>query len=133
MPTNYIISIHGRGATYAFLAAADTDENMAERCQPAVNSGFEVFIYTLEASLLGQVPFAPTASTHLRRVYHLYDAHEEYRDKAKDIIEGLCAHSEAASKEYLGETIQILAEEYNKLVKTQAERNQLEGTNAPEL
>jgi len=130
MATNYIISIHGRGATHAFLAAAETDEHMADRCMPALNAGFEVFVFRIEPSQHGPefTPFAPTGSTHLRRVYHLHDAHEDFADEARSIINRLEEHSEAAAAVYVTEVIQVLMEEAKRLNASISDRQLKETT-----
>lgn len=114
MPNNFVIVASGRGATYAFMATCEL-QDLANRCQPALNSGFECYIYSLEASPLGQPGFTPTGALCLRRVYHLYDAHDRYEDEARGIIDGLSAHSEAASREYLDIMIKALEVERQKL------------------
>jgi hypothetical protein len=121
MPTNYFVSYHGRGASYGYLIAADSEEDLTARCQAGVNSGFEVYIYKIEQSPLGRNGFDPEGSTNLRRVFHLYDARDEYEQQAKDIIDGLSRHSWQASADYLDVFIRTLSEERTKLDKVRSE------------
>jgi hypothetical protein len=78
-------------------------------------SGFEVFIYTIEPNPTGRPGFTPDGSIHLKRVWHLYDAHEEFADDAESIINRLSAHSVEASREYLKLIIDRLQTEQLRL------------------
>ena len=100
MASNYMISVQGRGASYAFLVTCD-DNEVTARCQPCLKSGFECYIYKIEPSPLGDPGFKPEGATTLRRVWHLYDAHDEFRQEAVDIINRLDCHSVESSMEYL--------------------------------
>jgi len=101
------------------LQGVELDE-CVQRCYPCLQSGFEVFIYSIEASPAGQPGFTPTGAINLRRHFHLYDAHDEFESEAKDIVDRLSVHSIQASQEYLDLMIKTLQEERNKLetVKT---------------
>jgi hypothetical protein len=107
--SNHIVNAQGRGACYSFMMAGET-QDVVNRAQRLVDSGFEVFIYLIEPSKTGQPSFTPEGALNLRRVYHLFDASEKYHDEVKSIIDGLCAHSIIASKKYINEMI----EEFNK-------------------
>lgn len=106
----YVVSLHGRGASYAFLVKGEV-QDVANRCKPCTNSGFEVYIYELVPSPHGAPGFAPTGSTPLKQVYHLYNAHDQWVDEANSIVDKLTMHSEEASLEYLLAMINVLATE----------------------
>jgi hypothetical protein len=112
---NFIISLHGRGSSYAFMLQGVTVEECVDRCYPCLQSGFEVFIYSIEPSPTGQPGFTPTGAVNLRRHFHLYAAHDEYEQEAHDIIERLSAHSVQASQEYLDIMIKAFQLEKDKL------------------
>lgn len=114
MASNYIIVTSGRGATYAFMVTCDEGEVTA-KCQPSLNSGLECFVYKIEPSPLGKPGFAPEGSINLRRVWHLYNAHEEFKQEAKDIISRLDCHSVESSREYLNIMISELQREFEAL------------------
>jgi len=88
---------------------------VTSRCQNALKSGFECYIYKIEPSPLGQPGFIPTGATCLRRVWHLYNAHEEFKQEVVDIINRLDCHSIESSKEYLQIMINTFKEELNGL------------------
>lgn len=111
---NHIVSVHGRGANHCFMINGET-QDVANRCQVAVDAGFEVWIYLIEASNMGQPAYTPTGSLNLRRVYHLYDAMEKYHDEIHSTIESLDAHSLEASKKYITHMIEQLQAEAVKL------------------
>src|SRR5258707_5781171 len=92
-----------------------TVDEAVDRCHPCLQSGFECYIYSIEPSPTGQPGFTPTGAVNLRRHFHLYNAHEEFIDEAKSIIDRLSAHSVQASKEYLNAMIQTLTIERIKL------------------
>lgn len=107
---NHVVNITGRGAQYCMMMTGET-QDIANRCQVCLNAGFEVFIYLLEPSQMGQLGFMPSGALNLRRVYHLYDAHEQYEDKAKDIVDTLSCHSMQASVDYIDRMLTILQAE----------------------
>lgn len=112
----YLVSLHGRGASYAFLVKGEV-QDVANRCKPCTNSGFEVYIYELVPSPHGAPGFAPTGSTPLKQVYHLYDAHDQWVDEANSIVDKLTMHSEVASLEYLASMINVLNNEINEITR----------------
>lgn len=112
----YLVSLHGRGASYAFLVKGEV-QDVANRCKPCTNSGFEVYIYELMPSPHGAPGFAPTGSTPLKQVYHLYDAHDLWVDEARGIVDKLTMHSEVASLEYLASMINVLNTEVNEITR----------------
>lgn len=114
MANNYIIVTTGRGASYAFMLTCDEDEVTA-RCQPSLHSGMECYIYKIEPSPLGKPGFAPEGAINLRRIWHLYAAHEEFKQEAKDIISRLDCHSTQSSIEYLDIMISELQREFEAL------------------
>src|SRR6202008_1654717 len=101
--------ITGRGASYAFMATCDEAE-ITTKCQPALASGFECYVYKIEQSPLGRPGFCPEGAINLRRVWHLYAAHDEFKQEAQDIISRLDSHSTESSIEYLT----IMISEFNK-------------------
>lgn len=111
---NFIVFAHGRGRSHAFMITGETQE-VANRCKILTDCGFEAYVYKIEPSLHGNVPYQPQGSVHLRRVYHLWDAHDKYRDEIHSIIEGLSTHSADASKEYIVEMIEALNKELSEL------------------
>jgi hypothetical protein len=112
--SNFLISCQGRGASYGFMLSCDDDEVTA-RCQNCLKSGFEVFIYKIEQSPLGNPGFRPEGAITLRRVWHLYNAHEEFKEEARSIINRLDAHSVESSREYLDIMINELTRERTSL------------------
>lgn len=112
---NHVVNITGRGAQYCMMMTGDT-QDIANACQVCLNSGFEVFIYLLEPSQMGQLGFMPKGALNLRRVYHLYDAHEQYEERAKDIVETLSCHSMQASVEYIDTMLRVLNTERSNLI-----------------
>ena len=100
MASNFLICATGRGASYGFMVSCE-DDQVTSRCQPCLKSGFECYIYKIEQSPLGNPGFMPQGSITLRRVWHLYAAHDEFRQEALDIISRLDAHSVESSREYL--------------------------------
>lgn len=111
---NFLIFASGRGRCYGYMLNCDETE-VTSRCQLTLNAGFELFIYEITPSPTGKFGFDPTGSTPLKRVWHLYDAHEEYDMKADDIISSLDAHSVEASREYLERVITKLQTERDRL------------------
>jgi len=112
---NFIVNLHGRGASYCGMAPNSTLEDLLERCQHAVNCGFEVFVYSIEPSQIGQPGFMPPNVMNLRRHAHLYDATDEYTDEVNSIINGLSVHSVQASEKYLNLIIEKLTKERDSL------------------
>jgi hypothetical protein len=88
---------------------------LVDRCQRANGSGFEAYIYSLEPSPLGQPGFFPAGTLNLKRVFHVYDAHEEFVDEANSIINKLSSHSEEASRAYLAKVLELLHAEQQRL------------------
>jgi hypothetical protein len=114
LASNFLICATGRGASYGFMVSCE-DDQVTSRCQPCLKSGFECYIYKIEQSPLGNPGFMPIGAITLRRVWHLYAAHDEFRQEAQDIISRLDAHSVESSKEYLDIMISILQTEKEKL------------------
>jgi len=112
---NYIVNLHGRGATYCGLAQNTQLEPLIESCQRAVNCGFEVFIFSIEPNPLGTHGFIPDGVINLKRHAHLYDARDEFEDEANSIINKLSIHSLQASETYLDLVINKLTEERNHI------------------
>ncbi len=102
MPTaNYIVNITGRGVHYCGLASNAELEPLCMSLNHCLHQGFEVYVYSIEPSPAGHNQHFPSGVLTLKRQYHLYAAHDEYKQEAHDIIERLSAHSKAASSEYL--------------------------------
>ena len=97
---NFFISAQGRGASYAFMVTCE-EADVTSRCQPCLKSGFECYIYSVEQSPLGNPGFMPNGGITLRRKFHLYNAHDDFKQEALDIINRLDAHSVESSREYL--------------------------------
>jgi len=91
------------------------DDQVTSRCQPCLKSGFECYIYKIESSPLGKPGFCPDGAITLRRVWHLYAAHDEFKQEARDIIERLSAHSVESSREYLDVMIKAFQDELASL------------------
>jgi hypothetical protein len=126
---NFIISVQGRGASYGFMLTCDEDE-VTSRCVPALRSGFECFVYKIEPSPLGNPGFRPDGAITLRRIFHLYNAHEEFKQEAVDIITRLDCHSVESSKEYLDIMINTFQAEKEKL-HGQIENQQVPSSGRP--
>lgn len=101
MANNYLIFATGRGRSYGYMLNCDAEE-VTSRCHLTLQAGFEVFVYEITPSPLGKFGFDPTGATPLKRVWHLYNAHDEFREEVKCVIDKLEAHSLEASREYLG-------------------------------
>jgi hypothetical protein len=101
LAANFIINITGRGVHYCGLASNAELEPLCATLNTSLHQGFEVYIYSIEPSPAGHNQHFPTSVLTLKRQYHLYAAHDEYKQEAHDIIERLSAHSKAASSEYL--------------------------------
>lgn len=113
---NYLVVIVGRGKVYLGLAQnVSNPDSLANSCQTSVDQGFEVYIYSIEASPLGQVTFFPPEVVNLRKHFHLFDDTERYTDEARSIIMGLSRHSITASKRYINIVQSILAKELDGL------------------
>ena len=100
------------------------DDQVTSRCQPCLKSGFECYIYKIEQSPLGNPGFMPQGSITLRRVWHLYAAHDEFRQEAMDIISRLDAHSVESSREYLKIMIKEFYTELQKIGGTEIDNCQ---------
>lgn len=85
-------------------------------------------MYKIEPSPLGQPGFTPIGATCLRRVWHLYNAHEEFKQEAQDIITRLDAHSVESSREYLKIMIKEFYIELQKIGGTDIENCQPQPT-----
>lgn len=110
MPANYIVTIVGRGVHYCGLASNAELEPLCASLNHCLHQGFEVYVYSIEPSPAGHNQHFPSGVLTLKRQYHLYAAHDEYKQEAHDIIERLSAHSKAASTEYLN----ILISEFQR-------------------
>ena len=117
MASNFLICATGRGASYGFMVSCE-DAEVTSRCQPCLKSGFECYIYKIEQSPLGNPGFMPSGSITLRRIWHLYNAHDEFRQEAQDIISRLDAHSIESSIEYLNDMMEIFRAELERIGKT---------------
>jgi hypothetical protein len=102
-------------------------DEVANRMKSTVDQGFEVYIYSIEPSPSGPSQFFPPNVLTLRRVYHLYDARDKYRDEAHSIVESLSEHSQEASAEYLN----IMISEFQRELDLLKEEQNAEG-NIPE-
>jgi hypothetical protein len=111
---NFVIFATGRGSTYAFMLTCD-EETVTSRVHNTMTSGFEVFIYTIEPNPTGSPGFIPQGAVHLKRIWHLYDAHDEFLDDAESIINRLSCHSVEASREYLDLVLEKLQAERARL------------------
>lgn len=120
MTKNFVIFASGRGASYAFMITCDESE-VTSKCRNTLTSGFECYIYTIEPSPLGQPGFVPQGAMALRRVWHLYNAHDEFKQEAVDLVERLSAHSVEASREYLSDMMEVFRQELVKLKIEQAQ------------
>lgn len=124
MAENFVLVITGRGVLYTALVAANSLEELANRCQLSVDQGFEVYIYSLAPSpSKASVVHFPEGSTILKREYHLYDAREEFDIHTSNIINDLAAHSLEAGEKYLAASIEKLQKEH---LQVQADLKRLE-------
>jgi len=120
IPANYLIHIYGRGAAYCCLAQNVEYEDLVERCQRSVDCGFEVYIYSITPSPVGNQGFIPDGCVSLKRHAHLYDATDEFNDKVESIINHLSVHSVEASRKYITLMQERLAKEQDALTNTNA-------------
>lgn len=108
----YFIAIVGRGVLYGGMAQTTSLERLAGELQHSVNSGFEVYVYSLEPSPAGNNILFPPSILALKREYHLFDGRDDFVELADSIIERSQQHSLVASLEYVKlATGKLLAEQ----------------------
>lgn len=131
MASNFIVCITGRGVHYCGFASGMEKDLLVESCQTPVDSGFEVYIYSIENSPAGQPPFFPHGVVNLRRHFHLYNAEDEYTDTAESIVNKLSVHSAVAAKRYIKLIMDKLNQEDSRLSDDLARLNPTQPTEPP--
>jgi len=113
--SNYIVVIHGRGVLHACIAKG-TLEQVTEKAEGCLLSGFEVHMYSLKlAEHTTHLTYLPSGINLLREEFHMWDAAEEITDMVNGIKMHMDSHTTGMSKIYLQQAIEELQAELDKI------------------
>lgn len=113
--SNYVVVVHGRGVLHVALAKG-TLEEVTERAEGCLLSGFEVHVYSLKLDdVTRSLTYLPAGLSLLKQEWHMWDAGEEVKDLTDSIINHMDEHTAGMARRYLTQAIGQLQEELVKL------------------
>jgi len=113
--SNFIVVVNGRGVLQTCITKG-TLEQVTEKAESILLSGFEVHIYSLKlATPNGRPTYLPDGVNPLACEWAMWDAVEEIRDLTDSIVMRMEEHTEGMARRYLQQAIDQLQEELGKL------------------
>jgi len=116
--SNYIVVIHGRGVLQTCLTKG-TLEDVCERAEACLLSGFEVHVYSLKLNTSGRPSYLPESISPLQQEFHMWDAADEFSDLVNSIVMTCDSHTVGMSKRYIQQCIEQLNDELAKLTPSE--------------
>jgi hypothetical protein len=114
-PNNFIVVIHGRGVLHTCIAKG-TLEEVTEKAEACLLSGFEVHVYALKLDpTVSHLTYLPTGVDLLQRVFHMWDAKDEVSELVSNIMIHMDEHTEGMAKRYVQQAIDELTEQLQTL------------------
>jgi hypothetical protein len=112
--SNFIVVIHGRGVLQTCIAKG-TLEEVTQKAEGCLLSGFEVHVYSLKLTTSGRPTYLPEGINPLQQEFNMWDASDEFHDLTTSILNNCEEHTSGMAKRYLQQVIDKLQEEMTLL------------------
>jgi hypothetical protein len=114
--SNFIVVVHGRGVLQTCIAKG-TLEEVTERAEAVLLSGFEIHVYSLKLATSNRPSYLVAGIDPLQQEFNMWDAEDEFKDLAQSIVNNSEEHTKGMAQKYIRQCIDDLTEELNKLAE----------------